>query len=186
MQNSEGNPIVIEDPEISKAYYGELKGSSDYYKIVSDKPFSLYLNILVPDIPVENERRFSVEVKDIAGKQILFIDGTDSTWEKFYEPFGGDNYLQGPETRLNVSQGTYHIRVFNSNNVGKYSLAVGEIESFPPIEVLKTIFILPLLKQEFFNQSLLVSFLNIAGLSILIIFAVITVSVILVLRRLRK
>ena len=45
---SMNNPIVVENPEISQAFYSTLKGSPDYYKISSDIPFKLYLNLLVP------------------------------------------------------------------------------------------------------------------------------------------
>lgn len=41
------NAIVVETPEISQAFYGKLTGSPNYYKITSDKPFKLYINLLV-------------------------------------------------------------------------------------------------------------------------------------------
>lgn len=44
------NAKRIENPEISQAFYGELKGQPDYYKIDSDKDFNLYVNLVVPDI----------------------------------------------------------------------------------------------------------------------------------------
>jgi hypothetical protein len=44
------NETRVLDPEISKAYYSELRGSPQTYLIDSDIPFSLYVNILVPDI----------------------------------------------------------------------------------------------------------------------------------------
>jgi hypothetical protein len=173
--NSEQEPILVEDPEVSKAYYGELKGKPNYYKIVSDKSFSLYVNVLVPNIPVESQRRFSVEVKDSSAKVIIFLDGTNSTWTAFYEPFGNDNYLQGPESRLNVSAGIYQIKVFNSGNLGKYSLAVGEIEAFPPTEILRSLYSVPLLQVEFFNKPVYEAFNNVAGLPILVILLTIIV-----------
>ena len=39
-------PIQVEKPEISKAYYGELLGIPEYYEIDSDKDFLLYLSPL--------------------------------------------------------------------------------------------------------------------------------------------
>jgi hypothetical protein len=175
IKNSEQSPILIEDPEISKAYYGELKGNPDYYKIVSDKPFSLYVNILVPDIAVENLTRLSVEVKGASNNVIIFLNGTNSTWKEFYEPFGNDNYLKGPEARVNVSAGSYQIKVFNSENVGKYSLAIGEIEEFPAIEIIKSLYSVPLLQVQFFNKPVYEAFNNIAGLPILVILIVVIV-----------
>ena len=42
------NPHEVIYPEISKAYYGKLKGKSHYYKITSDKDFLFYAGILSP------------------------------------------------------------------------------------------------------------------------------------------
>ena len=45
------NPIIIENPEISQAFYSTLHGSPDYYKINSNVPFKFYLGLLVPQSP---------------------------------------------------------------------------------------------------------------------------------------
>lgn len=45
------NPIIVENPEISQAFYGELEGNPDYFQIKSDQPFQLYVNLLVPTTP---------------------------------------------------------------------------------------------------------------------------------------
>jgi hypothetical protein len=37
------NPIVVQNPEISQAFYGNLNGQPDYYKITSSKIRSLSL-----------------------------------------------------------------------------------------------------------------------------------------------
>jgi hypothetical protein len=159
------SPIQVEKPEISKAYYGELEGNPEYYEINSDNDFLLYLNILAPDI--QGARKdFIVEV--LQNDEIIFILD-DAAWGEFYEPFGGDNYLMGPELEEQVTSGTYIIKVSNPDNAGKYSLAVGKIESFPPIEIIKTIFALPKLKKDFFNKSPLTAYFNYSGLFLLIL-----------------
>ena len=38
-QTSPENPVKIEDPEISKAYYGILDGTPDFYDIEAHQPF---------------------------------------------------------------------------------------------------------------------------------------------------
>jgi tryptophan-rich sensory protein len=103
-------------------------------------------------------------VTDSNKKQIMFLDGSKHEWKEFYEEFGGDSYLEGPEARLNVSAGSYLIKVYNSDNKGKYSLAVGEIESFPIDETLKTLILLPTLKEKFFNKPFYTGFFNLIGL----------------------
>jgi hypothetical protein len=42
------NPIIVDNPEISQAFYGQLKGEPVYYQINSDTSFQLYVNLLVP------------------------------------------------------------------------------------------------------------------------------------------
>jgi hypothetical protein len=158
------NPIVIMNPEISQAFYGELKGQPNYYKITSDKPFKFYINLLVPASPGIPPDFISAELLDSSGKTLMLINGTNSTWEPYFEEFGGDNYLKGPETRDNLSAGTYYIKVFNNNNQGKYNIAVGEIESFPIDESLKALITIPLLKEQFFGKPVTTLFLEFLGI----------------------
>ena len=143
--------------------------SPEYYEINSDRDFLLYVNILAPDI--EGARTdFVVEV--VKDDEIIYtLD--DQNWGEFYEPFGGDNYLMGPELEQQVESGVYLIKVSNPDNSGKYSLAVGKIESFPPIEILKTIIALPKIKKDFFNKSPLTAYFNLSGLFLLIFIPVI-------------
>ena len=158
------NPIIVENPEISQAFYGNLKGSPDYYQITSDKPFELYLNILVPASPGLSGNLPSVEVTDSSGKIILTLNGTNSTWTPYFEEFGGDYYLKGPEATKNVPAGKYIIKVFNKNNQGKYTLAIGKIEAFPADESLNAIVSLPILKEQFFGKSVTLLFLEFLGI----------------------
>ena len=175
------NPIEVEKPEISKAYYGDLEGSPEYYQIDSNQDFLLYVNILAPDI--EGARTdFIVEV--FQNDEVIYtLD--DKNWGEFYEPFGGDNYLMGPEFEEQVNAGTYLIKVSNADNLGKYSLAIGKIESFPPLEIIKTIIALTKLKKDFFNKSPLTAYFNLSGLFLLILLALI-IALVFIIRFLIK
>ncbi len=152
-------PYFIQNPEISQAFYGELTGSSHFYQITSDKDFNLYLNILVPDIK-GSRTDFSIEVSN---GETLTLNGKGFAWEKFFEPFGGDHYLKGPEYKARVGKGKYLIRVFNDDRQGKYVLAVGNIESFPPKEMINAFIKMPRLK-IFFNKSPFTAYFNRIGL----------------------
>lgn len=158
------NPIIIQNPEISQAFYGNLKGSPDFYQITSDKPFLLYLNLLVPTSPGLGGSLPSAQVTDSSGNVIMTLNGTNSTWTPYFEEFGGDYYLKGPETAKNVSAGTYIIKIFNANNQGKYSMAVGKIEAFPADESIKAIINLPILKEQFFGKPVTTLFLEFFGI----------------------
>lgn len=187
LENSNDNPIIIKEPEVSKAYYGELKGQIDYYMIDSKKEFNFYLNILSPDS--ENSKTdFNIEV--ILDDNILFVlNGSNKEWEIFYEEFGGDSYLKGPEIEKTVESGIYYIKVSNPSNTGKYSLAVGKIESFPFKEIIKTFISLPRLKKHFFEKSPLTAYFNLVGLFLLIfliITAGIVIGIVFVVKKLKK
>jgi len=110
----EGEDITpVENPEVSQAFYGELKGEPASYQIASEDPFKLYVGILVPDL--ENSGKdVSVEITrehthpEEAAKQEpeeeemhVVLDGTEHEWTHWYEPFGGDWYWEGPELRSN-------------------------------------------------------------------------------------
>jgi hypothetical protein len=147
----ESRQTVVTDPEISKAYYGQLTGVPDVYTIQANTPFSLYVNILVPDI-VSQKKDVSVSiVKD--GKPFAILDGTQFAWEKMFEPFGYDTYWKGPEYKASVEAGTYVLTVTSSTNDSKYSLAVGETENFDFKEILNALTLVPQLKSTFFNES---------------------------------
>lgn len=169
-------PIIVEKPEISKAYYGELKGAADHYRIESDRPFRLYLNILAPD---EEGARTDTNVDVFLDGRMLFtLGGGREAWKSFYEKFADDDYLRGPEHREGVGAGAYDIVVYNSDNMGKYALAVGDIESFPLDETVKTAFTLPAIKKHFFNKPAISAFLNLVGLFIFIELLIVSVIII--------
>ena len=133
------NPHEVIYPEISKAYYSELKGKPHYYKINSESDFLFYTGILSPKLN-ENYKWLSLEVLDENKVVIYKADGKDFEWNAWYEPYARDWYWKGPEigterneefkTSFTVRAGTYYIKVFNEDNIGHYSLAVGEAEFF--------------------------------------------------------
>ncbi len=164
VNSSQANPIVIQNPEISQAWYGNLNGQPDYYKITSTKPFELLVNILVPQGPGISSDFVSAQVTDSSGKTISNLGGNQSSWTPMFEEFGGDYYLQGPTFDQNVSAGTYYIKVYNENNTGKYSLATGAIEAFPPYESLKALITIPLLKEQIFGKPVTSLFFEFVGI----------------------
>ena len=150
----EGSQTVVPEPEISKAYYSKLEGEPHSYRISSDKPFALYVNVLVPDIADQNKDVSAAIIMD--GKTnvpLTVLDGTNFNWQKFHEPFGNDNYWQGPEFKQDVPAGNYEIRVWSSNNNSKYSLAIGEREAFDLKETINAIRLIPKIKREFFDEA---------------------------------
>jgi hypothetical protein len=148
------NVINVTDPEISKAYYGQLSGEPHYYYIKSEKEFNLYVNVLVPDINGIKKDVSAIIVKDEDDEHpIAKLDGPTYEWKKFWEPFGGDSYWMGPEYKTKVEPGEYEIEVYSTNNDSKYALAIGETEAFDQKEGLNALNLVPQLKNNFFNES---------------------------------
>jgi hypothetical protein len=163
---TESRKTIVPDPEVSKAYYGKLAGEPDVYVINATAPFDLYVNVLVPDIAGQKKDVSAVVLKD--GKQIVNLDGASFTWKEFFEEFGHDSYLQGPEYKAKAEAGNYEIRVSSPNNNSKYSLAIGEIEAFNFKESLNALTLIPQLKKDFFNKSPIDFFLSPFGWGLIV------------------
>jgi len=141
----------VDKPEVSKAFYADLSGKPAVYEIVSPDSFAMYVNVLVPDevgIPTD----LSATVTR-GSDTIAVLEGPTYKWTKFYEPFGGDSYLMGPELRLRAGPGTYVATVSRPGNKGRYVLAVGEREAFSLGDMVRIIGLMPRLKRCFFHRA---------------------------------
>ena len=137
MPYSKEAPFVVDDPEHSKAIFSELQGSPQYFRITADKPFRFYAGITQAKLDTcDMQQSFSFDVLDERMNRIDGRDGRGFQWWPWYEEFGKTWYWVGPEIgenfkgNRNYEAGTYWIRVSNKNNVGKYVLAIGDIERF--------------------------------------------------------
>jgi hypothetical protein len=165
--HDENSSLLVPYPEISKAYYGELTGKPDYYTIVLERPSRIYIGITAPATP-GSRTDFSVEAydyKDRSVTRVILLDGARFQWTPFYEPFGGDWYLRGPEARENLTNTTYFIKVSGPSNQGKYSLTIGEEEAFSPLETLNSLVLLPAIKERFFGKPVIFPFFHYLGIS---------------------
>lgn len=150
-QQPSGHIVDVKNPEVSQAFYGILSWQEDVYQIVSDTGFLLYVNIVVPDISWRRTD-FTVDIREGDDAIYTRLDGKAAQWSGFFEKFAGDQYLQWPKRERPVGPGTYTIKVSNTDNQGKYSLAIGKRESFPFSEMVKTMKAIPDLKMVFFEK----------------------------------
>lgn len=177
----QGN-VQIQNPEISRAFYDELKGTPKDYFINSDKDFNLYINLLTP-AAANPAGRYSAKVFLVDGNsetEIAFVDASTYEWEEYYEEFGRDWYFKGPEFEKQVTAGKYKIEVFSADNIGKYVLAVGKTESFDVKSVLNILWQIPFLKISFFKTSVLQFFLTPFGIGLIAFIGAIIILVALV------
>jgi hypothetical protein len=156
------NPILIKNPELMQAFYGNLNGKPDFYQVSSDVPFELCLGITVPASKGLGGSLPSAVVTDSSGNLVFILNGTTGTWKPFIGEFK-DSYLDGPEITRNVSAGTYNIVVFNGNNNGKYLLLMGNKEILNAYDYLQDIVNAPILKEQFFGKPVSLLFLEIMG-----------------------
>jgi dipeptidase E len=161
--------VVIKNPENSQAFYDELKGASRNYIIESASDFNLYLNLLVPEV-ANYKGRYSANVFLVENQEEKLTDVLDagsSSWPEFYESFGRDYYLKGPELDKKMPAGKYRIEVFSNlpaeaeGNQGKYVLAVGKTEYFSLSDIFNVYWQLPLLKIKFFQTPVIQFFFTI-------------------------
>ena len=158
----------VQNPEVSQAFYGELKGTPAEFRIQSSQDFRLYVGILVPDIS-NIHKDISAEIYRVNNgktESIAVLDGSHFTWTPFFEDFARDNYFWGPEFKADdsikgqelkgrpVGAGEYRIKVFSPTNTGKYTLVTGFLEVFPFKEILNATITVPQLKVHFFNYPL--------------------------------
>jgi hypothetical protein len=143
--------INVTEPEISKAYYGNLSGKPHIYTISASSPIDLYVNVLVPFIEGPDK---NVTVKIFKGEQpIGILSPKKDDWNKFFEPFGQSMYWKGPEFKVRADAGKYTIHVQSTEKSIRYVLATGEIEAFDGTESLRAILLIPELKKYFFEES---------------------------------
>ena len=171
---------IVTEPEISKAYYGELTGEPHLFLIEAPKEFALYANILVPDV-VGVSKDVSVVITR-GDTEIARIGGADRVWEHYYEEFAGDWYWRGPAYASQAPPGSYVLRVSSPDNRGKYALAVGEIEAFDGAEILNVLSLKPRLKRDLFETQPAAFLLSIGGAGIVIVLFVLSFAFTLLLR----
>lgn len=144
---------IVTEPEISKAYYGKLDGDPHIYKINAQKPFNLYINLLVPDVKGQKKDIAAIITKnDNVEHPIVMLIGANYDWIRFWEKYSRTWYWQGPEFKKDVGAGEYEIKIWNGLNDSKYALAIGEKEDFSFSETLNAIKLIPKIKWNFSNQ----------------------------------
>jgi len=151
----ENRLINIEQPDISKAYYAELQSEPDVYQINVSVSFDLYLNLLVPDTTNQKTDIVAVLLQENQGEKSILtvLGGPDTQWQRYWEKYGRDWYLKGPEYRARLEPGNYQVVVSSENNNSKYTLAVGERELFNFKESVNALRLILKIKRNFFNSS---------------------------------
>jgi hypothetical protein len=156
----------IPDPLISRAVYGTLVAGEtfDAYRFVTstDATVSIPVELLVLDTAgnaafrptlvvigsgdpaavasLPSAIRDHLRAIEATVPVIAVVDPGKEPRVSEYEPFVGETLLRGASTRAGIGgRGTYYVVVYDpSGATGVYRLALGEAESFTPVEILRT------------------------------------------------
>jgi len=179
------NSELVQNPEISQAYYAELTGTSEYYQIISNHSFELYVQILSPYIK-NASKNFVVEIYyNNSTNPSWILNGENTTWIKFHEDFANDDYWQGPDFNQSVQAGEYLFKVSNPENKGKYVLVFGTIEAFSFKEMIKAALAMPRLKM-YFGKSVFTAYFNKIGMFLAIPIGIIIAIIIVIILLLKR
>lgn len=150
--------VIIKNPDISQAFYGELNDRPAYYLIDLKEAQDLYFQILAPNLPgIQKDKTVTVEYTPTLGQaavSFIKIEPGLAVWQNFYEEYADDNYFAGPSVKKSGEPGYYIIKITSSDNTGKYVLVVGEKEEFSALEIAKALITIPQLKKNFFQEPL--------------------------------
>jgi hypothetical protein len=183
-----GGAVSVENAEVSKAYYDVLNGTPRTYIIDAKQAFSLYLNLLVPKSSNPDGRYSAIVYEIDAGRKVEMarVNAGDVEWTEFYEEYGGDYYLKGPEYKRALPAGRYEIEVYSADNIGKYVIAIGDKEEFPPLEIVNALLIMPVLKVQFFQYAPLILLSSNIGIVWLIVIVILLIVVGFILFRIYR
>jgi hypothetical protein len=123
--------VLIEDPGLSQAFYGDMAGFPHTFEIRAEDPFLLFVRILIPDISSSKDNISGIVIKENPeGGRVEEVArlSLKSAWPSEYELFGGDTYRMGPIFEGEVGSGVYRIEVSTPDNHEKYVLVVGKRE----------------------------------------------------------
>jgi hypothetical protein len=122
----------ITDPTLSQAFYGKLEGYPHTYEIRAKEPFTLHVEVLIPDIESATENVSGIIIKEVGRQgrvtEVSRLLAQDATWESFYEPWGGDSYRKGGVYDASVESGVYRIEISTPDNTAPYVLIIGTRE----------------------------------------------------------
>ena len=154
------DPRLIEDDEISYAFYGYLdEDDVDVFQVEFDEPQSLLrIELLVPECGdhytdffphfavvapgYQSDIELPMEIPDEYG--VLFYEAPETgERETFVEPFGGTTFYEAPRHDLTVPEAkTYLVVLFDPiGSTGDYALAIGYEERFesPAIQMIQNV-----------------------------------------------
>ncbi len=133
----------VSAPEASQAFYGSLSGFPHTYEIRTKEPFTLHVEVLIPDIESADTIVSGIIIKETGNRgrveEVARLLARDASWETFYEPWGGDRYRRGGSFEREVEPGVYRIEVSTPDNLSPYVLVIGKEEGILDVGYFETL-----------------------------------------------
>ncbi len=122
-------PIV--DPELSQLFAGELTGFPHTYEIRSEEPFTLYVEMRIPDLAEGKNNVSGIVIKEQRKGRVEEVTrflAKDASWTVKDDTLIGDAYREGSSFEKELQGGVYRIEVSTPDNLETYMLRVGKRE----------------------------------------------------------
>jgi hypothetical protein len=179
------NPFQIRDAITSMAYYDVIYDTPRVYNIVVKNSGELYIGLTVPKVSDTPQCKPTVSLINDKNFVIYETIGKNIVWINFHEPFGNADYFRGSEANVHVIPGQYTINVSSETENCKYALATGEVEKFQFNDFISSVYIIPIINQNFFEMNPIQSIMNMSGI-FMVILGLVGSMIIFIVRKIIK
>lgn len=163
------NPYQIRDAITSMAYYDVIGDSPRVYNLIVKNSGEFYMGISVPKVSDTPQCKPTISLTNDENFVIYEGISKNTLWTDFHEPFGNADYFSGPETNVYVIPGSYMIHVSSETNNCKYILATGVVEKFQFDDFISSVYLIPIINQNFFQMNPVQSVMNMSGIFMLFV-----------------
>lgn len=163
------NPLEIRDAITSMAYYDVIYDVPRVYNLIVKNSGEFYMGISVPNVSDDPLCRPTFSLTNNDNFVMYDSVGKNTVWTDFHEPFGNADYYSGPETTVSVIPGQYMIHVSSETENCKYVLATGAVEKFQFNDFISSVYLIPIINQNFFEMNPVQSVMNMSGMFMVIV-----------------
>lgn len=163
------NPYQIIDAITSMAYYDEIDDSPRVYNLIVKNSGEFYIGISVPKVLDTPQCKPTISLTNDKNFVMYEGIGKNTLWTDFHEPFGNADYFSGPESNVYVIPGLYTIHVSSETENCKYALATGVVEKFQFNDFISSVYLIPIINQNFFEMNPIQSVMNMSGIFMVIV-----------------
>lgn len=122
---------TVYDPELSQAFIGQLNDQPHTYEISAEEPFSLFVQLRIPDIDSSKNNVSGIIIKEQKRGRVEEVTrflAKDAAWSVKDDSLSGDTYREGASFERSLDAGVYRIEVSTPDNIEKYILMIGTRE----------------------------------------------------------